>query len=52
MDAVNSMWKFNGKFNNENIGLAIPEPTDNLGRVEVRPSETLYFSWCDITGSI
>lgn len=51
MDAVNSMCKFNGKFNNEDIGLTIPGPTDNLCRVEVGQSET-YASWCDVTGSI
>lgn len=44
MDAVKSMCKFNGNFNNEDIRLTIPEPIDDLGRVEVGQSETLYSS--------
>lgn len=52
MDALNSMCKLNGKFNNEDIGLTVPEPIDNLGRVAVGQSETLYSSWCDVTGII
>lgn len=37
------MYKFNEKFNNEDIGLKTPEPIDDLG-IEVGQSETLYCS--------